>query len=403
MGGRVWPLTVSGPLAPYGAGYVSWLEARGFSPGALGGRVWQLDHLSRWLEREGLVGAELTLGRVEEFLVARRAAGYVTWVSALSMRMPLLYLREVGVVPMSPSVVAVGSLEELLGDYRRYLACERGLVADTIAGYVRVARLFLEQREQPEGLGLERLTAADVSVFLARECPKRTVSGARDLVSRLRSVLRYLHVVGLIAAPLQWAVPAVADLRDRKLPRGLDRAVVAKLLASCDRRRTVGRRDYAILLSMVRLGLRAGDVAALQLDDLDWRRGEIVIRGKGARVDRLPLPVDVGQALAGYLRRRPASGESRAMFLKVLAPAGPLDSLAVQAVVRDACWRAGVSRVGAHRLRHTAATEMLRAGASLPEIAQVLRHRQLQTTAIYAKVDRTALRALALPWPGGAA
>ena len=181
MGGRVWPLTVSGPLAPYGAGYVSWLEAQGFSPGALGGRVWQLDDLSRWLEQEGLVGAELTSGRVEEFLVARRAAGYVTWVSPLSMRMPLLYLREVGVVPMSPSVVAVGRLEELLGDYRGYLACERGLVADTIARYVRVARLFLEQREQPDGLGLERLTAADVSVFLARECPKRDGLGCEGL------------------------------------------------------------------------------------------------------------------------------------------------------------------------------------------------------------------------------
>jgi site-specific recombinase XerD len=251
-----------------------------------------------------------------------------------------------------------------------------------------------------DGLALERLTAADVSVFLARECPKRSVSGARDLVAGLRPLLRYLHVTGLISAPLRWAVPGVADLRDRSLPRGLEPATVAKLLASCDRRRTVGRRDYAILLLMVRLGMRAGEVAALLLDDLDWRTGEILIRGKGNRHDLLPLPVDVGEALVGYLCRRPTV-ECRVVFLRVRAPAGPLPATGVKSVVRDACGRAGVPAVGAHRLRHTAATGMLRRGASLPEIAQVLRHRELKTTVIYAKVDRARLRALAQPWPGG--
>jgi integrase len=188
----------------------------------------------------------------------------------------------------------------------------------------------------------------------------------------VRSLLRYLHVAGLISVPLGWAVPAVADLRDRSLPRGLDRRAVARLLAGCDRRRTVGRRDYAILLLLVRLGLRGGEVAAMQLDDLDWRRGEILIRGQGNSRERLPLPVDVGEALVSYLRRRPRA-DSRALFLRVRAPAAPLSTIGIRSLVRHACERAGLPVVGPHRLRHPAATEMLRAGASLAEIAQVLR------------------------------
>jgi integrase len=182
----------------------------------------------------------------------------------------------------------------------------------------------------------------------------------------------------------------------------LEPAAIARLLASCDRRRTVGRRDYAILLLLARLGLRAREVAALELEDVDWRRGEILVRGKGGRQDRLPLPGDVGEAIVSYLRRRPRQ-ESRALFVRVVAPSGALERSAVSGIVRSACTRAGLPRVGAHRLRHTTATEMLKAGASLPEIAQVLRHRDQKTTSRYAKVDRKALRALARPWPGGAA
>jgi integrase len=215
-------------------------------------------------------------------------------------------------------------------------------------------------------------------------------------------LLRYLHVAGLISAPLVWAVPSVADLRDRSLPRGLERAAVRRLLASCDRRRLVGRRDYAILLLLSRLGLRAGEVAGMRLDDVDWRRGELLVRGKGNRQDVLPLPVDVGEAMVSYLRRRPRC-ECRALFLRVTAPRAAMDRCTVAWVVRAACDRAGLPRVGAHRLRHTAATEMLRAGASLAEIGQVLRHRELKTTTIYAKVDRKALRPLARPWPVSAA
>ena len=216
------------------------------------------------------------------------------------------------------------------------------------------APLFLAAREGPDGLEFERLSAADVSLFLAGECPKRSVSGARDLVCPLRSLLRYLHLAGLIEAPLVWAVPSVADLRDRTLPRGLEPAAVKRMLDSCDRRTLVGRRDYAILLLLARLGLRAGEVAAIHLEDVDWRAGLLLVRGKG-RQDVLPLPVDVGEAIVSYLRRRPRC-DCRALFLRVTAPRRELNRSTVGWVVHAACDRAGLPRVGAHRLRHTAST-----------------------------------------------
>ena len=401
MGEWVWVPVVSGPLAPHAAGFERWLLEQGFARSAVGNRLWQFAHLSRWMERERLDPGELTVERVERFVAAHRTAGYVTFSSVASMRLPLAYLREIGAAPLVPVVVTAGALDVLLGDYRRYLVRERGLVEHTIYWHQRVARLFLEGR--PDGLELERLSAADVSAFLATECPKRSMSGARDLVFALRSLLRYLHVCGLIELPLVWAVPGVADVRDRSLPRGLEPQVLARMLDSCDLRTLVGRRDHAVLVLLARLGLRAGEVAALSLDDLDWRRGELTIHGKGRRLERLPISHDVGETLVGYLARRDRVEGSRAVFVKMRAPVGGLSAGGVISVVARACVRAGVPVVGAHRLRHTAATGMLRAGASLPEIAQVLRHRRLETTTIYAKVDRDRLRELARPWPGAAA
>jgi integrase/recombinase XerD len=291
MRGGWWAPVPSGPLAPYAAGFESWLAARGYSPHTIGHRLWRFELVSRWLAGEGLSVGELTVERFVEFARARRAAGYRSWVSPLGMRVPVGYLREIGV---APAPVAVdGPVERVLEEYRRYLLLERGAVPATFVAFRRDARLFLLERLGPDGLELADLTAGDVTAFLARECPRRTVAGARYLVTVVRSLLRFLHVAGLVPVSLQWAVPGVADVRDRSLPRGLDAATVASLLASCDRRRTVGRRDYAILLLCSRLGLRAGEVARLRLEDLDWRSGEVLIRGKGGREDRLPVPTGV--------------------------------------------------------------------------------------------------------------
>jgi site-specific recombinase XerC len=317
MGRKVWFPVVSGPLAPYAAGFELWLSSRSYSPSAAADRLCQFDQLSRWLERVGLGAGDLTDARAAGFAASRREAGLVTWTSSQSATLPLGYLRGLGVVPTSAPVVAQGPLEELLADYGGYLLRERRLSDHTVRdAYVPAARLFLAGRQGLDGLGLERLSAADVSLFLAAECPKRSVSGARDLVCALRSLLRYLHLAGLIEAPLVWAVPSVADLRDRTLPRGLERAAVKKLLASCDRRTLIGRRDFAVLVLLSRLGLRAGEVAAIQLDDIDWRSGLLLVRGKGGRYDELPLAVDVGEAIVSYLRRRPRC-ECRSLFLRV--------------------------------------------------------------------------------------
>jgi integrase/recombinase XerD len=300
----------------------------------------------------------------------------------------------VGRVP----VVVDGPVERTLAAYGVYLRCERGVGEATVAGYEADARLLLCAWLGSGQPGVAELTAADVSRVLVRECGVRGVSAARRLVTVARSLVGYLHVAGVIGAPLDWAVPAVAPTRGRSLPRVVAPETVAVLLASCDRRRLVGRRDYAVLLLLVRLGLRAGEVAALGLDDLDWRAGELLVHGKGGRRDRLPLPVDVGEALVDYLRHRPGS-EHRAVFLQMIGGARPVSRHTVSGLVREACLRAGVERVAPHQLRHTAASGMLAAGASLAEIAQVMRHSEQTTTAIYARVDHVALRTVARPWP----
>jgi integrase len=217
----------------------------------------------------------------------------------------------------------------------------------------------------------------------------------------LRSILDWLHLTGAVPVSLAGAVPAAAGSRLRGLPKGLDEDQLRRLLSSCDRRRATGRRDYAILLMLARLGLRAGEVAALGLDDIDWRAGEISVRGKGNSSERLPLPADVGAAIAAYLRRgRPVTAQGRSVFVRVNAPHGPATVQLVTLVVSAAGQRAGLGQIHAHRLRHTAATAMLRAGTPLGEVGQVLRHRSTHTTALYPKVDRAALVVLARPWPG---
>ena len=297
-------------------------------------------------------------------------------------------------------VVSRGTLDGLVGDFRVWLVGERSLAPSTTRDYVSSARLFLSECY---GRDLKSLTLGEVTSFVVRQCPRFSVGRAKSLVAGLRSLLGYLFLEGLTDHQLALAVPSPSGWHGSNLPRWLGAVELAALLAGPDDGTVVGRRNHAIVVMLARLGLRAGEVAALTLDDVDWAAGEIVVRGKGDRIEALPLPVDVGEALVAYLREGRPPVACRALFLRSQAPLVGLSPGGVGCVVRSACVRAGLSPVGAHRLRHSAATAMLRAGASLEEVGEVLRHRSMQMTALYAKVDFGALAPLALPWPGDAA
>ena len=393
---------VHGPLAPYAEGFRAELERLGYTPLTAATHVRLMAHLSSWLARDGLAASGLTRARVDAYFAERRAVGYVGHVTGRSLRPLLGYLQQLGVLPVSAPVVPASPEERLLARYRDYLAVERGLATTTVELSIRLIRPFLTERTKAQHgrLDLEHLTARDVTTFVVTQSRLRPRSVQR-MATALRSLLGFLHVDGITDQPLAMAVPTVAGWTQTSLPKALDDDQVAALLASCDQSTATGRRDLAILSLLTRLGLRAGEVAALGLDDVDWRRSEITVRGKGNRHDRLPLPVDVGERIVAYLQHgRPQTAQGRTVFVRVQAPYRPLTSNAVTTVVVCAGRRAGLGVIGAHRLRHSAASTMLRRGGSLTEIGQTLRHIRPLTTAIYAKVDVEALRQLAQPWPG---
>jgi site-specific recombinase XerD len=280
---------------------------------------------------------------------------------------------------------------------------ERSLIDTTVERYIDRLRPFLDSRNSADGPALElgNLRPADIISFVVARCPRQNSSTAKLTVTALRSFLGFLHLEGITERSLVCAVPSVARRRLVGLPKGLEPDQVQRLLASCRANTPVGCRDLAILTLLIRLGLRRGEVAKLMLDDIDWRAGTIVVRGKGNCVECIPLPQDVGLRLVDYLEQaRPANALGRAVFVRCVAPHHHLTPTRVSTIVADAARRANLGRVHAHRLRHTAAIQLIRTGASLPEIGQLLRHVRTETTAIYAKVDRNRLRMIARPWPG---
>ena len=389
---------VSGPLAPYADGFRSELAERGFAPASATRQLELMANVSRWLADDGLAVGALTPGRVEMFVIARREAGYRN--RARPDRL-VRYLRSVGAAPDPLSAGGeVSGIEQLLERYRGYLVAERNLAALTVRQYMRVASGFVASLSRAGELDVARLTTAEVSGFVLAQSRGRSAGTMHNVTVILRSLLRFLHVDGVVADDLTGAVPAVAP-QARPLPRSLGAGAVERLLASCDRSTATGRRDYAVLMLLARLGLRAGEVAAIELADIDWRAGELVVRGKGDRWERVPVPVDVGEALAEYVQAgRPRTGDGR-LFKRVKAPIAALTRDGMNGVVTAACRRCGLPEVGPHALRHTLAVEVLRHGGSLAEIGELLRQRSEFTTAIYARVDRAALRELARVWPGG--
>jgi site-specific recombinase XerD len=390
-----------GLLGPLVEGYRVRLLELGYTPGTVRGMLKVMGQLGRWMAGEGVEPGRLDIAAVEAFLAARRVGGDRRVPSLGELRQLVAYLREVGVMAPEPARERT-PVERFVDDYREWLISERALAAMTVLRYETLARRFLSARVSPrDELGAANLTGADVSSFLVHECARVSIGSAKGRVAELRSLLRFLHLRGLTERALAESVPPVAGWRETEIPPTMARADVERLLACCDRTAHDGVRDFAMLMLLARLGLRSVEVSRLELEDIDWRAGELVVRGKARRQDRLPLPSDVGEALAAYLARR-GPQESRRVFLTLRAPIRPIRADLVGDVVQRACRRAGVGHVGAHRLRHALASEMLREGASLIDISQVLRHRDLATTAVYAKIDLGRLRQVAQSWPGAA-
>jgi len=395
---RVGGVHVSGPLAPWVAGFRSWLEEAGYTLTSSVNQMRLLAHVSRWLDAGHFGVAELTEGRVNEFLAARRAAGYRRRVSRRSLAPLLGFLAAHGALPdAAPLTVAVSPTAALVDSFHRYLLTERGLESSTACAYTGRAARFLASCAANGDVS--KVTSKDITQAVLKESATVSVGSVQYFVAALRSFLRFCHIEGLVASDLSAAALTMTGRRRSSLPQGLTHGDADALLRSCDRRRALGRRDYAVVMTLLRLGLRASEVAGLMLDDIKWNAGEIVVRGKGRREDRLPLPVDVGEAIAGYLQRGRPKTAKREVFLTTTAPASGLGRRGVSSTVRRACVRAGLAPVGSHRLRHTLACDMVSVGVPLPEISQVLRHRSLSSTAIYARVDLIQLRSLAQPWP----
>jgi site-specific recombinase XerD len=394
-----------GPLKNDIDRFAAMLASQGYTRSTARDKLRLLGHLSEWLRQRNLGAADLDERLIARFRRYRVRRGRVDRATVPICRALLAFLRETGHAPVPGEVIAPSAFDRLEHDFARYLTRERGLAPATLLNYVPIARCFLRERFGDAVPRLGALCVRDVHQFVLRQSRIVSRRRAQLIVSALRSFLRYLYVRGDITTELAAVVPTVAGWRLTELPKALPPAQVERLLHRCDRRTPAGRRDYAILLLLARLGLRAGEVVAMTLDDIDWESGVVIVRGKGARHEPLPLPQDVGEALVDYLRHARPRCETRRVFVRLHAPrCGFASSCAIEDVVHRALARAGLDPAfkGAHLLRHSLATRLLKHGASLAEIGELLRHRRPETTQIYAKVDLASLRALVQPWPGGA-
>jgi integrase/recombinase XerD len=389
-------VSVSGPLEEFAEGFRVELARLGYSAGASERQRGLMKHVSAWLAAQGLAAGDLT-GEVAGRFVAARGRSHRSLRSSRAL-VPLLgYLRSRGAIPAVAAVAAAEPADVLLGRFAGYLASERGLAAATVRSYVSQVRPFVLAHDG----GWGALSGRQVAVFVTERArlvgPRSAAVGA----NALRCLLRWMWREGLVsssslAAAVGKFAAATASVPRRALSRGELAALVGGLPAG-----PVRLRNEAMLALMWRLGLRAGEVAALELGDIDWRAGVLLVRGKRRRLDHVPLPVDVGELLAGYLSRgRPRAGAHREVFLALDAPHGPLGSAAVSSVAGRALAGAGIAgRGGAHRLRHTAACGVLSGGGGLVEVGQLLRHSSPAASAVYARSDDATLAVLARPWP----
>lgn len=388
---------IYGPLEGHVEGFEAELARRGFTPASVVNQLRLMAHLSRWLDAESIGVGDLSAQRVEAFTQQRRAT-YTGLFSRKALRPLLGWLAAEGLIPTSAALPPAVVDPPVIARFEEYLRAERRLAAGTVAAHVvRVRRFVIGY--VPEG-GMGELTGADVTRALLDEGATRRPSAVKCYGYTLRAFLRFCFIAGITERDLTDATQVIRSPQPSQLPVGVSAGDLAALLAACDRDTALGRREYAVIVLLARLGLRAGEVAGLRLEDIDWRHGEILVRGKGNRDERLPLPHEVGEALVDYLKRsRPTDHGLREVFIAARAPRRPLMPGSVGSIVNRACLRAGLEPFGPHRLRHTLGEQMVTAEVAFAAIGQVLRHTEPLTTAGYARVDLPALRGLAQPWP----
>jgi len=398
--------SLEGPLATHIGSFSERVGELGYALDSLKKQVRIAAFFSRWLGQRAIPLRDISSEHAVQFLQYRARRSLLHKGDAAALRRLIEFLTRQAAIPIQEMLPAkLTSAEHCAQAYEQYLREARALARATIINYAPFVRSFLNDRFGDGRVTLSRLRACDVVRFVQRQAPRLHTKRAKLMTSALRSFLQYARYRGEVTLDLAAAVPAVANWSMTSIPRAIAADQVRRLLASIDRRTARGRRDYAILLLLARLGLRSGEVAFLELDDIDWNAAQLSVRGKSGQRGELPLSAEVGQAITAYLRRGRPHSASRRVFLRARAPIrGFLGPSGVGSIVRHALIRAGVTAPthGAHQFRHGLATEMLRRGASLGEIGAVLGHRHPQTTKIYAKVDLQALRTLALPWPGGA-
>lgn len=387
---------VTGPMEAYVAGFEAELSRLGFTHHSAAAQVRLMAHLSRWLDTRKLGVSDLTVELIEEFFDERRQS-YAAFISPRALRPLVRWLAATEVIPAQVAVPRPVHDPPVLTRFEQYLRAERRLQEISVQAQVSRIRRFLNGYTPAGGIGA--LSATEVTQALLDEGNGRQPVSVKKFGYVLRSFLRYCLLTGELDRDLTGATLVVRLPQPSLLPVGLDAHQIQSLLEACDRHDPTGKRDYAILLLLARLGIRAGEVAGLQLEDLDWQAGEVLIRGKGAKDERLPLSAEAGEALVEYLRIRPRRLQQREVFCTVKAPWRRLSSPAVWAIVTRACQRAGLERFGAHRLRRSLAESMVSANIPLAAIGQVLRHDDPATTANYARVDVTRLRTIAQPWP----
>lgn len=357
-----------------------------------------------WIERSQLKLAHLDERVAERYLEHRGKKQCLQPGDRAALKRFLAVLRESDMIAPAPQP-PITPEDRIFAGFSNYLRQERGLTPRSIITHQPVIRRFLREVCPAGASDLGNISREDVTLYIERHAGDRSAASAKKMCWSLRAFLRYLYHRGLQHADLAASVPSIRRWRLSNLPTYLSAAQVQKVLDGCDRTSALGRRDYAILMMLARLGLRAGEVATLTLDDIDWQSGEILIHAKGRQRARMPLPQDVGTAIVAYLKDGRPTSPCRHLFLRTLAPhVGFASGCAITMITKAALKRAGIdgyAHHGAHLFRHSLATELLHSGASLSEIGQLLRHESHDTTRIYAKVDIESLRTLSLPWPGG--